>query len=209
MTPLEERAALFAELATVQENADRATGAQAQAAHALADVDRRSGELHQDRARGRIDDDVLAAFEQERSQARLKVRTADEAAVGALDARRAIEQELQELFAGHLDVFTAEAEQATQRAAVALDALRAPYAEAWAAWSVAKAKWRPLLPALVQEIERDFTGRGEYPDPRRFAQLATVPEVPLPTESAVFGTGREARPIGMTPDGAVVTPRTW
>lgn len=206
MTPLEERAALFAEGATVQQNADLATRAQAEAAHALAGLELRSVELHQDRARGRVDGDAITAFERERSQARQAVRLADEAAVGALNARRAIEQELQELYARELTVFAAEAEEATQRAAAALEAARAPYQAAHAAWSAAQSRWRPLTAALAGQIERSFTERGEYPDPRRFAQLARVPDSPL---REGLPAGVAARPIGLTPAGTPAAPSAW
>ncbi len=206
MSPFEQRAELFKDRAKVQESSDLAARAFADAKAKLADLDRESAAIHQARARGRIDDEVVTKFEVERAYAKREIGLAEQALQGARDAQLAVASELAELYALHLDEFAAEAEEATQAAAVALDALRGPWAHAWAAWSIAQARWRPLMPAVREQIEQDFTDRGVFPDPRQFAHLANVPPSPLPPENEVFRADVAARPRGLTPDPSLHAP---
>jgi len=202
--PIEERAPVhlreryYGELAHAQASGATASAALVRAEAEARALEQRGDEVYSAHARGLAHDADVEVYREERARAAIEVADATARVHGAHRAQKQIEQDLNNLYSLHLGAFLAEAEDTTQEAAAAIEAMREQYMEAVAAWKKAEAKWRPLLAAIRTDLEEQNQARGVWPPAEHVARLASVPACPLPDPGLVFGDVA-ARPRGVSP----------
>lgn len=123
---------------------------------------------------------AVANVEQELENTRSLLDSLTVQQSAARNAMTAATRERDALYREHLDAFAAEAEEATQAAMVAIEAVAAPLADAHRTWNHAVAVWAPLEGALRERVTEDENERGIWRDRSEVTRLAQVPPLTLP-----------------------------
>lgn len=148
---------------------------QAWAIYTGAAKDRQDAEVEANRATRALEDSrkvvhggtgttkQLTKAEERLARATADLRLKRERENGALDAAKQTERERDVLIKSNLAIFADEAEQATQAAATAVEALAGPLGRAQEAWTAAVAAWQPIAKvAAIPGVEA-----WPLPDPQQ------------------------------------------
>ena len=184
------RAELEVTLATAQRNYSEGTVNRAQAEAERAAAVRSLAALKTARASGGASGGEVDAAHKRLAKADQSVAGQHELTNAALDAVKALEYQLDELFGANLEAFVEDAEAATRRAAKALLAVEAPFEAARDAWEAAARAWAPLARAARVEGVGRFPVADAFRDVRAGAVVARPPSV-LVTTAAQEADGLE------------------
>jgi chromosome segregation ATPase len=138
-------------------------------------------------------------IERELNAVRRSIESFQAAVAGTMRAEQQATEELGELLQRELPAFADAAEEDTQEAIAAFEAMETAYREAYNAWVRAQQAWAPLHSATFQMFRQTTEAAGLYLPDAELIHAAGVPAWPLPLPDELFPLARMPRPAAFEP----------